>query len=369
FVQSFTAAGNGDLSVTTDGSFEYDPDPGFVGTETITYTVSDGTETATGEVTINVSTTSPVANDPPVANDDGYTVRAGEALTVAAGAGLLLNDTDPDGDPLEVVGFGNAGNGSVAPSSDGSFTYTPDAGFVGTDSFVYTISDGLEIATATVTIDVTNAAPDAVDDSYTIEDGEVLTVAAPGLLANDTDADGDPLEVVGFGNAGNGSVAPSADGSFTYTPDAGFVGTDSFIYTITDGAETTTAEVTIEVLNQEPEINLIDGTLGRDILQGTSEADQFVFNGGFGDVAVGNGGDDIFNFTVNVENGVVDNTRIMDWSDGDMILGFEFEDVQVETVRSSSQALRFAYGPDNDVLTVTGDISGGLSSLFETAVA
>jgi hypothetical protein len=94
-----------------------------------------------------------------------------------------------------------------------------------------------------------NTAPVAADDLYSVDQDTVLTVNAPGVLANDIDADGDPLTAVGGTGVLNGSLTLNADGSFTYTPDAGFTGTDSFIYVARDTfpAESNEATVTIDV--------------------------------------------------------------------------------------------------------------------------
>lgn len=96
-----------------------------------------------------------VENYPPVAVDDHYQVTAGETLAVAAVAGVLANDTDPDDDVLVVIQSADAGHGILVFNSDGSFVYTPQAGFVGEDSFTYRVSDGVaESEAATVTIAV-----------------------------------------------------------------------------------------------------------------------------------------------------------------------------------------------------------------------
>jgi len=101
--------------------------------------------------------------------------------------------------------------------------------------------------------DVANAAPVAVDDNYTTRPGENLNVAAPGVLSNDSDPDGDDLVVVSFSYSGTGTLALFANGAFIYTPAAGFTGTDTFTYTIADpfGA-TASATVTIDVANAGP---------------------------------------------------------------------------------------------------------------------
>ena len=86
--------------------------------------------------------------------DDSYTVHAGQVLTVAALDGLLANDTDADGDSLNVQSIEAPANGTLNIATDGSFTYTPDPGFVGTEELTYTVSDGTTNSTGTVTIDV-----------------------------------------------------------------------------------------------------------------------------------------------------------------------------------------------------------------------
>ncbi|MDF0599064.1 Ig-like domain-containing protein, partial [Psychromarinibacter halotolerans] len=189
-----------------------------------------------------------VLNQPPGTVDDGYVLRPGEVLTVAAPDGLIANDTDDDGDALEVINFDPAANGTLSVAADGSFVYWPNEGFVGVETLQYTVSDGTDTAVGTVVLEVVNDAPTVVEDAYSIEAGQSLTVdAVLGLLANDTDADGDGLVVVDFQEAENGSVIVAADGSLSYTPDVGFVGSETLQYSISDGFETSTGTYTIEV--------------------------------------------------------------------------------------------------------------------------
>ena len=134
-------------------------------------------------------------------------------------------------------------------NANGSFSYTPTAGFSGTDSFTYTATDGMATSTpATVTLTVYSV-PVANPDSYTAggrqyADGRLRR----GVLANDTNADGGTLTAALGTNVSHGSLTLNADGSFSYTPTAGFCGTDSFTYTATDGHATSApATVTITV--------------------------------------------------------------------------------------------------------------------------
>ncbi|MCB8942744.1 MAG: choice-of-anchor B family protein [Ardenticatenaceae bacterium] len=188
-------------------------------------------------------------NAAPIAADDAYTTTQDVALTVSA-PGVLANDTDGDGDSLTAVLNTDVTSGTLALHADGSFTYTPTAGFEGTATFTYQANDGIDSSNvATVTITVVNTAPVAVADSYTTTEGITLTVSAPGVLDNDSDADGDGLTADLNTTTANGTLTLNTDGSFTYVPDAGFAGTDSFTYHANDGtddSDTVTVTITVE---------------------------------------------------------------------------------------------------------------------------
>jgi hypothetical protein len=183
--------------------------------------------------------------------DDEFTTDEDTQLTVPA-PGVLSNDSDPDGDPLSAVLDTGPAIGTLVFNSDGSFVYTPNANFAGTDSFTYYAADtdgnDSNIATVTITIEP-NPPPVAADDAYTTDEDTPLTVPAPGVLSNDSDPDGEPLSAVLDHVPVNGMFAFLPDGSFTYTPNANFAGSDSFTYhvTDTDGNDSTTATVTITV--------------------------------------------------------------------------------------------------------------------------
>ena len=159
----------------------------------------------------------------------------GTELVVDVASGVLSNDTDADvGDELSAVLDSDVSDGTLVLNSNGSFTYTPGAGFSGTDSFDYVANDTTEdssVVTVTLTVgDAPNAAPVAVADGYATDFGTELVVdVASGVLSNDTDADvGDVLSAVLDSNVSNGTLVLNSDGSFTYTPDVDFSGTDSF---------------------------------------------------------------------------------------------------------------------------------------------
>ena len=172
-------------------------------------------------------------NDAPDAVDDVVAARNG----VAHGdVNVVANDGDVEGDPLSITGFalGPGFAGSLSLFVDGTFAYAPAAGFSGEERFTYTIADsfGAE-TTATVVLQVPNAAPVAEDDAVAVT-GAVARGDA-NLLANDADADGDPLTIVGFAYAGPGALEVFEDGTFAYAPAPGFSGEDAFAYTVADG--------------------------------------------------------------------------------------------------------------------------------------
>ncbi len=98
-------------------------------------------------------------------------------------SGLLLNDTDPDGDPLTIVGISSASNGSAVRERNGTITYTPSAGFVGEDSFTYTVYDGTSTASATVRVEVNPDIDDAAVRAALLNGVSTLSdPAAPGRM-------------------------------------------------------------------------------------------------------------------------------------------------------------------------------------------
>src|SRR3989440_5228236 len=149
-------------------------------------------------------------------------------------------------------------HGALTLNADGSFTYTPAANFNGSDSFSYKASDGVaqsNVATVTLTITAVNDAPVSIDDAYSTNEDRPLTVAAPGVLGNDTDVDGDPLRAVLVMGPCHGQLTLNADGGFTYTPAANFNGGDSFTYKTGDGvaqSNVATVTLTITAVNDAP---------------------------------------------------------------------------------------------------------------------
>ncbi len=239
---------HGDMILYDDGSFVYTPTLGFVGTDDFIYRASDGlndSNWATATIIVNA------ANAAPVAVSDSYTTTANTALTVAA-PGVLGNDTDVDGpSALTSIKVSEPAHGVVTLNADGSFVYTPTVGYYGSDSFTYKANDGVvdsNIATVTLTVNHVNHAPVAVSDSYTATMNTTSMVTAPGVLGNDTDSDGNTLMAIKVSDPAHGTLMLNTDGSFTYTPVAGYTGSDSFTYKANDGAlDSNVVTVTLNV--------------------------------------------------------------------------------------------------------------------------
>jgi VCBS repeat-containing protein len=237
---------HGTLTLNSNGSFTYTPAPNYNGPDSFSYKANDG-QADSNVATVSLTIT-PV-NDPPVAGNDSYTTAEDTPLTVAA-PGVLGNDTDVDGDPLQAILVAGPAHGTLALNANGSFTYTPSANYNGGDSFSYKANDGQadsNIATVSLTITPVNDPPVANNDSYTVPAGATLTVAAPGVLGNDSDVDGDSLTAILVAGPAHGTLALNASGSFTYTPAAGFSGPDTFTYRASDGSLGAVATVTISV--------------------------------------------------------------------------------------------------------------------------
>ncbi|MFN7782067.1 MAG: Ig-like domain-containing protein [Lysobacterales bacterium] len=164
-----------------------------------------------------------LVNRAPLAANDSATVdRNASAVSIA----VLGNDSDPDGDTLTITATTAPANGT-ATISGRNVLYTPRAGFVGSDSFTYTISDGALTATATVSVTVRAAPPVANPDTASTVRG---TPVSFNVLSNDSDPAGEALSLVAVGTPSNGSASFNAAGVVTYTPAAGFVGSDTFSY-------------------------------------------------------------------------------------------------------------------------------------------
>ena len=250
----------GDCTFTPElelGGFRY-----ITGTGTFTYAVSDGVNDVPG-VVVNVEV---IENQAPSPVDDEVVTMPGVTLDF----NVLANDLDNEDDTLQIITLDATGvvEGTLTcDNATGDCSYVPPAvpsTLPLIEIFTYTVDDGINPESApptSVTINLNASvpmAPEGVADNYPMDEDAILDVAAPGVLENDTDANGDPLTAVlvtGPSNARpdapNGGFTFNADGSFHYEPAADFNGDDSFTYVANDGtADSLPVTVTISVAPQ-----------------------------------------------------------------------------------------------------------------------
>jgi len=236
-VTAVGTSADGVATINADGTVTFTPAAGFTGTASFTYTVADALgRTSTGTVQVIVQA-KPTIADATARTGEGTAVEL-DVLSSATGSGLSVT-------------LGSVTNGTASVGSNGVITFTPAAGFSGDATFGYTVTDEVgQTATATATVTVV-AAPRPADDSARTGEGRSVTLD---VLANDG---GDGLTILSVGTSPDGTVTiePTAfdlganSGSLTFTPDAGFVGTATFSYTVVDSVgQQATAQVAIEVV-------------------------------------------------------------------------------------------------------------------------
>ncbi|HND51288.1 MAG TPA: Ig-like domain-containing protein, partial [Pirellulaceae bacterium] len=228
-------------------------------------------------------------NNAPTASDDSATTNEDAGVTV----NILANDGDADGQSLTPTVVTPPAHGTVTMNANGTITYMPAANYNGVDNFIYRVSDGgLNSGNATVSITITpvNDAPIAVNDSYATGYATTLNVPVAGVLANDTDVDSDTLTATLLTGTSHGSLSFNSNGAFVYTPLIGYVGSDGFSYSTSDGVVSSSAIVSLTV-NPPPDdygnlpngtayaLALSGGTKGRGSITGNFElpGDRDVF--------------------------------------------------------------------------------------------
>ncbi|HVK13669.1 MAG TPA: Ig-like domain-containing protein, partial [Gemmataceae bacterium] len=254
----------GTLQLNPNGSFTYTPALNYSGPDSFTYRVLDNTTpTPLESDTVTVSLTVTAVNDAPEAENDpqtgAYQATEDTTLNVSAAAGVLANDSDVDSPGFTAALLTQGSKGTVTLNPNGSFQYQPNPNAFGTDTFTYQATDGSATsAAATVTIQIApvDDVPVANNDSYSTPEDQPLTVAAPGILQNDQEFDGQALTFTKLTDPQNGTLTLNANGSFTYVPDQDFFGTDSFTYNVFDGTSSAsppaTVTITVDPVNDAP---------------------------------------------------------------------------------------------------------------------
>ncbi len=217
---------NGTLAVQPSGAFTYTPNANFTGPDTFVARVTDPPGAATS-ATVTITVTAPV-NRAPTLTTTTFTVQAGMTLN-----GQLIG-VDPEGGAVTFAVVTTTANGTLVLQPTGAFTYTPNAGFTGPDPFTVRLTDPQGTAfTGTVTITVTaapNTPPTLTSTAFTVVSDRPYNGQ---LTATDLE-NNLPITFARESNPANGTVTVAADGTFTYTPNAAFVGTDTFQVRVTD---------------------------------------------------------------------------------------------------------------------------------------
>lgn len=320
-------------------------------------------------------------NQKPNAVNDAKSTHAGTALTFDP----RTNDTDPDGDALSITGKTNGAHGTVSIAANGAqLTYAPAAGYVGTDSFTYTISDGLGgFASATVSMTMSNTAPVAVNDTLLASINIAKTIDP---RANDSDADGDALTISAKTDGAHGTVAIGTGGtSLTYTPATGYTGADSFTYTVADGnGGTATASVAVTVSPNQPPVAVNDSastsknvavTFDPRTNDSDPDSDPLTItaktDGAHGTVAIGTGGvsltytpatnyvgADSFTYTISDGKGASATASVAMTVNGPPVANNDTKTLNQESGANTITVLANDTDPQNYALTVTAVTQG-----------
>ena len=246
---------HGMLTLAADGSFVYEPEPNFFGPDSFTYRANNGGDSNLGLATIDVA----AVLDPTVAVPDTYIIDAPNILQVSAADGVLANDSNNDQRTLSAVLVRDVPAGLLTLRPDGSFDYDP-LGHIGSVTFAYLINDSLgnhNVVDVTLRVDTP---PEAGDDVYVRSNADLFAVpASSGLLANDTDAEGDPLTAELISPPSQGRLRLFQDGSFSYQPLPGAAGDDAFSYRVSDGDQFSlpaSVSLTLPDINPLPPLEL-----------------------------------------------------------------------------------------------------------------
>lgn len=253
------ATDNGGTALNNTTNITYTPAADFSGTEVFTYTIGDGNG---GSDTATVTVTVTGINDAPVITEADPVAVGMDEDGAPTPFNLTLNATDIEGDTITWSIQSQGSNGTASASGTGAskaIGYTPNANYNGSDSFVVQVEDGnggTDSITVNVTIDPQNDAPDAVDDGFTVDENTTNNTLL--VLDNDTTPDsGETLMITAVGATDNGGTATNNTTDVLYSPFAGFIGTEVFTYTITDGNgrfDTATVTITVQDVNEAPVI-------------------------------------------------------------------------------------------------------------------
>ncbi|MDF5694262.1 tandem-95 repeat protein [Vibrio parahaemolyticus] len=235
---NFSVSGNSNVLVSIEnGIATISPTADWNGSETLTFTATDPSgESVSQTVNFTVAPVADIVADKATVVEDTPTIIK-----------VLGNDTFEGDDKVVSLDTNNGpANGTVSVNPDGSVTYTPNDNYHGADSFTYIVTSGGVSESTTVNVDVTpvNDAPVAKDDIATTQEDTAVTID---VLPNDTDVDGDKLSIESASVPKEQGTVEVVDGKLVFTPAENFNGDAEITYTVTDGALTDQAKVTVTV--------------------------------------------------------------------------------------------------------------------------
>ncbi|EGQ8007978.1 tandem-95 repeat protein [Vibrio parahaemolyticus] len=234
----FSVSGNNSIQISiVNGVATITPTADWNGKETITFTAKDPSgESVNQTVDFTVAPVVDIEADSADVVEDTPTI-----------INVLGNDTFESTDKVVSLDAENGPkNGTVIVNNDGTVTYIPDDNYVGKDTFTYVVTSGGVSESTTVEVNVTpvNDAPVAKDDIATTQEDTAVTID---VLPNDTDADGDKLSIESASVPKEQGTVEVVDGKLVFTPAENFNGDAEITYTVTDGALTDQAKVTVTV--------------------------------------------------------------------------------------------------------------------------
>ncbi|EJG0787154.1 tandem-95 repeat protein [Vibrio parahaemolyticus] len=245
----FSVSGNNSIQISiVNGVATISPTADWNGSEALTFTVTDPSgESVSQTVNFMVAPVIDIVADKATVVEDTPTIIK-----------VLGNDTFEGDDKVVSLDTNNGpANGTVSVNPDGSVTYTPNDNYHGTDSFTYIVTSGGVSESTTVSVDVTpvNDAPVAKDDIATTQEDTAVTID---VLPNDSDVDGDKLSIESASVPKEQGTVEVVDGKLVFTPAENFNGDAEITYTVTDGALTDQAKVTVTVnpVNDAPTIKV-----------------------------------------------------------------------------------------------------------------
>jgi len=288
------------LSANANGTITYTPTGGYTGADDFQYTLTDSDGGVSIPATVNITVTA-APNTPPVTTDPTIPTNEDTSVDIPVASAA----TDVDGDPLTYVSFDatSAQGGSVTVDGTNTIlTYTPAANFNGTDTFAYTVNDGIadsNVGTMTINVAPVNDALVCANVSLTTDTNQALSIdVANELLSTCTDPDtGDTISLDSTTQPVEPGSMLAFDGlnTLTYTPATDFNGDDTFTYTATDGTVTDTKTVTIAVGADFGNFTMLDSN--GDVFGGTNDV-LFEWDGSTNNDEVDYTNDLNFNMTI-----------------------------------------------------------------------